>query len=178
MSVYKGYKLDKVGVDYRVTHPNGKTYYLPNFDLKDAKNWVDVNKSIKPKKMGNIFSIAKQIRSEHPRMTVQASVKKAGAQIRAENKAKVSGVKKKTKARVAGAKKAGVKRKPAVNAKRIKATVHIGAIGAVARGKAIVKRIDTLEAQRKKEKNNDVKTLYAIEINAQHKKLKALQSGK
>jgi hypothetical protein len=123
------------------------------------------------------MEVASAIYKKHPRKKWADCVKQAGRQVKAENKAKVSGVKKKRKVSAVG-KKPAVKRKPAAKSKTIKATVRIGAVGAVAKGKAIVRRIDTLEAQRKKEKNNDVKTLYAIEINAQHKKLKALQSGR
>jgi hypothetical protein len=121
------------------------------------------------------MEVASAIYKKHPRKKWADCVKQAGRQVKAENKAKVSGVKKKRKVSAVGN---AVKRKPAAKSKTIKATVRIGAVGAVAKGKAIVRRIDALEAQRKKEKNNDVKTLYAIEINAQHKKLKALQSGR
>lgn len=127
----------------------------------------------------NIFSLAKTIRDKHPRMSVQASVQKAGKQIRAEKKAAVSGVKRKsvgkTKKTIGKTKRSIGKKVGRVASVRVGGTKRKAAVGGYEKGLAIHKKIDTLEAKYKGETRKELKEILRLAINAEHDKLDDLK---
>lgn len=132
--------------------------------------------------MANIFKEAKKYRDVHPRVSFQDAIQK------------VSG-----KRAVSGAKKPAAKKKvglvqycapPAISGVKKKKkriglvnynvpVVNVGkqpaAIGALSKGKEILKTIATLEADRRRAKTKDAKDLLSLVINKEHDKFDALK---
>jgi hypothetical protein len=115
----------------------------------------------------NIFKEASKIRKANPKMKWPDAVKAAG------KAAKVSGVKK-TKRKPAAKKVSGVR---TVTRKPAKRTVVSGVkpLTRLQKGTAIVGKINGLEKKYSKERNKDLKTLLALDINALHDQLDNLK---
>lgn len=114
------------------------------------------------------MSRVKAYRKEHPHCSQVEAMKKLKGKT-------VSGpAKRKT---VAGTKT----KRPRIEGKKVVASTRPTGVKAagyrIARGIKILKEIDKLEAKAKEVKNKDLKTLYYVEINGLHKKLRNLKQS-
>lgn len=114
---------------------------------------------------GNLFSRAKQYTKDHPRTSYQDAIKKLSGK-------KVSGVKK-----AAPAKKRKVHSVTGNTKVSGTKTKREGVNDLVMKAKKIIARIETMERDRAKEKDKDLRDVYSIAINAEHKKLRNLKTA-
>jgi hypothetical protein len=126
------------------------------------------------KKSDNIFVRAKAYVKEHPRTSFQDAIKKVAGK-KVSGPGKVSGVKKTVK-------KVSVKKRPravgaSVSSVRVGSSNSVKAINSLTRAKEIKRNIDKLEKERALLKDRELKDIYSLAINKEHKKLNAVKQS-